>query len=397
MTRVAVLTVGRSDFSILHPLMTALLADAQFDAGLWVGGGHFDPNTGFTRDDVVASGLPIWAELPCTVFETAPPQTNLAMAEQMQSVAAALAMSRPNVVVILGDRFEAVAIGLALVPHNIPVAHISGGSITEGAIDDVFRHCLTKMAAFHFCDLPVFARRIQAMGEDPARIFAVGALGLDGVAHAPRFGFDELAAQFDLPPAFGTGFILATLHPETRAPEVTQDMVDGLLVALRATDQPVIFTYPNADPHADLIITAITKAAKTEPNIHVIKNFGLRWFYTAMAHATCVVGNSSSGIIEAGSFGLPVVNIGNRQKNRYCEENVIHCATDEQSITMAVAKACSPAMRARLKAFQNPYGDGHAVPRVLTALRAIDWAQTDATKVFYDADPTYTGQLTSMP
>lgn len=393
MIRVAVLTVGRSDFSILYPFVAQLVADPAFDAGMWVGGAHFDPNAGETRKDVIASGLPIWAELPCTVFEPTPAQTNRAMAEQMQGVAAALAASTPDVVVILGDRFEAVAVGLALVPHNVPIAHISGGSVTEGAIDDVFRHCLTKMAAFHFCDLPAFARRIQAMGEDPARIFAVGALGLDGIHTAPRFAFADLAAGFELPDHFAPGFILATVHPETRAPQMTRDMVDGLLTALIATDQPVIFTYPNADPHADLIISAITKAAQTQPNIHVVKNFGLRWFYTAMDHASCVVGNSSSGIIEAASFGLPVVNIGDRQKNRYCEGNVIHCPVDRLAMAQALAKATSPEMRNSLQGFKNPYGDGQSGKRVATVLRGVDWTQDHATKVFYDADPAYTGQL----
>jgi len=335
MIRVAVLTVGRSDFSILHPLVRALHEDDAFAAGLWIGGGHFDPSTGETRRDVQTSGLPVWAELSCTVFD--PAEINKAMAEQMQQVSAALAATRPDLVIILGDRFEAVTIGLALVPHNVPIAHISGGSVTEGAIDDVFRHCLTKMAAFHFCDLPAFARRIQAMGEHPAKIFAVGALGLDGIVSAPQFSFAELAAAFDLPDHFENGFILATLHPETRALGSTQAMVDGLLAALDQTGQPVVFTYPNADPNADVIIAAITKAAG--PRLKVIQNFGLRWFYTAMAHATCVVGNSSSGIIEAASFGLPVVNIGDRQKNRYCAENVLHCAIDAQAIAKTVAQA----------------------------------------------------------
>lgn len=396
MIRTAVLTVGRSDFSIIHPLMTALVADPRFDAGLWVGGGHFDPATGLTRDDVMAAGLPVWAEIPCTVFETTPAATNLAMAEQMQGVGAALAAQRPDVVIILGDRFEAAAIGLALVPHNVPIAHISGGSVTEGAIDDVFRHCLTKMAAFHFCDLPAFARRIQAMGEDPRRIFAVGALGLDGIRTAARYEFGDLAAAFALPDHFAQGYILATLHPETRAPAATQDMVDGLLAALADTGQPVIFTYPNADPHADLIIAAITQAAGHNPDLHLVKNFGRRWFYTAMEHATCVVGNSSSGIIEAASFGLPVVNIGDRQKNRYCEDNVIHAAIDKDAIAAAVAVATSPQTLAGLQGFTNPYGDGQAVPRVLAALGAVDWTRNHAIKVFSDADPAYDGRRGDM-
>ena len=156
MIRVAVLTVGRSDFSILHPLVVALAADERFETGLWVGGGHFDLSTGETRQDIIASGLPVWAEIPCSVFSPAPAETNRAMSEQIQGVASALSSSNPDVVVILGDRFEAVSVGLALVPHNVPIAHISGGSVTEGAIDDVFRHCLTKMSTLHFCDLPRF-------------------------------------------------------------------------------------------------------------------------------------------------------------------------------------------------------------------------------------------------
>lgn len=387
MTRVAVLTVGRSDFSILFPLVTALVADPAFDAGFWIGGGHFDPGTGETRRDVAASGLPIWAELPCTVFD--PAQTNAAMVEQMQAVPAAVSTSSPDLVVILGDRYEAAAIGLALVPHNIPIAHFSGGSVTEGAIDDVFRHCLTKMANFHFCDLPAFAKRIQAMGEDPARIFAVGALGLDGIQTATRHSFTELAAEFGLPEHFSEGFILATLHPETRSPTTTQHLIDEFLEALRETGRPVVFTYPNADPQADLIVSGITAAAGQ--NLRVIKNFGLRWFYTAMDHAICVAGNSSSGVIEAASFRLPVVNIGDRQKNRYCEENVIHCAADSKAIAQALARAVSPEMHARLANFQNPYGDGRAVQRVLEALRNVNWHEDNTTKVFFDADPAYDG------
>ena len=218
-------------------------------------------------------------------------------------------------------------------------------------------------------------------------------LGLDGIATAPRFGFAELSEQFDFPEHFGKGFVLATLHPETRAPQKTQNMIDGLLEALETTGEPVIFTYPNADPYSDVIIAAITKRAQENPNVVVIKNFGLRWFYTAMNLATCVVGNSSSGIIEAASFGLPVVNIGDRQKGRYCEDNVIHCAIDTPSIVAAVATAIRPDTRAKLADFQNPYGDGRAIPRVLNVLSSIQWSQGQATKEFYDVDTAYSGKM----
>ena len=394
--RTAILTVGRSDFSILYPFIKALAEDPDFDAGLWVGGAHFDPDAGPTINDVIATGLPIWAKLPCTVFEKSPSGTARAMAEQMEAVAAALGQgTEPDVIVILGDRFEAIAVGLALVAYNIPVAHISGGSVTEGAIDDVFRHCLSKTAAFHFCEVPDFARRIQQMGEAPQTIFTVGALGLDGVRSTPRESFAALSKQFGLPAHFRSDYALATLHPETRSLARTEDMVQGMLESLRVASLQTIVTYPNADPHADVIIAAIESEARANSNVHLVKNFGIRWFYSAMEHAALVVGNSSSGIIEAGSFRLPVVNIGDRQKGRYCEENVIHCAPDTPGIAAALAQATDPAFRSGLADFRNPYGDGHSTARILTALRGIDWTLDHARKGFHKVDPGFSGALAS--
>lgn len=396
--RVAVVTVGRSDFSILHPFLRVLEAAPDVDMGLWVGGAHFDPAAGPTIEDVRGTRLPIWAELPCTVFDKSPAGTARAMAEQMQGVATALeANPHPDLIVILGDRFEAIAVGQAIVAYNIPVAHISGGSVTEGAIDDVFRHCLSKIAAFHFCEVPDFARRIQQMGEAPGTIHTVGALGLDGVRAVPREPYAELARQFGFPDHFAPGYALATLHPETRSLQTTETMVSAMLKALRGTGLPIVLTYPNADPHADVIITAIEAEAAANPDVHLVKNFGIRWFYTAMEHAGLIVGNSSSGIIEAGSFRLPVVNIGDRQFGRYCEENVIHCAPEMAAISAALAQAVDPGTAKMLKGFRNPYGDGHATERILAALRDIDWTKDHARKGFAAVDPEFTGTMRSLP
>lgn len=395
---IAVLTVGRSDFSILHPLVRDLCADPGFDVGLWVGGAHFDATSGDTAQDVRATGLPIWAELRATAFGAGPTTTIRAMAEQTAEVARVLdAGPRPDMVLILGDRFEAVAIGLALVPANIPVGHISGGSITEGAIDDVFRHCLTKIAAIHFCDVPDFARRIQTMGEDPARIFTVGALGLDGIARTTPAPLAEMADHFGFGADLRPGYVVATLHPETRAPDLTGAMAEAMIAALRADGRQVIFTYPNADPQSDVIIAAITRAAAETPDFHVVRNFGLRWFYTALHHAGMMVGNSSSGIIEAASFALPVVDIGDRQKGRYCGGNVIHCGITQAQIASALAQAASDGMAHRMTGFVNPYGDGQAARRIHAALGALDWGADLATKRFHAVDPGFAGAMAVLP
>lgn len=402
--RIAVVTVGRSDFSILRPLVQLLRATPGFDAGFWVGGAHFDPAGGMTLRDIEASGLPVWARVQAQSFGHTPAGTAAAMADQLRGFGAAAegataeggAGPRPDLVLILGDRFEAVAAGLALVPFGIPVGHLSGGSITEGAIDDVFRHALSKLAALHFCDLPEFARRIQQMGEEPARIFTVGALGLDGVRAAPPRDFAALRDQFAFD-GLQPGYVLATLHPETRSPALTRPMAEAMVAALAASGRQVIYTYPNADPGADQIIEVLQGAAAAHPGQFLVRNFGFAWFYTAMAHAGLVLGNSSSGIYEAASFGLAVVDIGDRQKNRFHGANVLHCGPTQPEIAACLAQATAPGMAALLAGFHNPYGDGRAAQRILRVLQDLDWAYLASPKRFVALDPDFIGMQVELP
>lgn len=392
--KIAVLTVGRSDFSILFPLIRRLQGDPTFDVGLWVGGGHFDPNAGNTIDDVKSSGVPIWAAFPTAAFGSTELATIGMMSSQLGQVETALSEGpRPDLVIILGDRFEAVSIGLALVPTNIPIAHISGGSVTEGAIDDVFRHCLTKMSKLHFCDVPDFATRIHRMGEAAETIFAVGALGLDGIVEQGFKPFAKMRDAFEISDAIGPGYALATVHPETRSLHLTEQMTTALIQSLIDNKQPTIFTYPNADPYASKIIELIEQAAQDHEQFHVVKNFGRAWFYTAMHNAGIVVGNSSSGIIEAASFKLPVLNIGDRQKGRYCGENVVHCGIEPKEIADGIAQVLEMRDTNRLKDFINPYGDGKAAERVHEVLRGFDWSMATSAKPFADFNPFYNGNL----
>lgn len=386
----AVLTVGRSDYSILRPLIEALSAAPDFEVGLWVGGAHFDKAAGRTADAVIADGWPVWGRIELDDFQMTQASTTGAMAAHLNGVNGLLESGpRPSVVIILGDRYEAVSVGLGLVPHNVPIAHISGGSITLGAIDDVFRHCLTKLSNLHFCDTSDFAGRIHRLGEPVETVFAVGALGLDGVARQRKKSFSALAQAFDFPTDFAPGFALATLHPETRSLEDTEKMVTNLLNAFEKSGQQTVFTYPNADPGADIIIAEIEAAAVRSPSIKVVKNFGAEWFYTAMSHAGLVIGNSSSGIIEAASFGLPVVDVGQRQGGRFHGENVLHCDIDEASISTAIEAASSAGMMAACKLMQNPYGDGRATERIIAALRAWGQGSRSPLKSFADYDPTH--------
>ncbi len=394
--RIAVVTVGRSDFSILRPLVQLLAGDARFDVGLWIGGAHYDPAGGMTVVDVKASGFAVWAEIIAQSFGHTPQGTVAAMADQVAGFGHAIAQGpRPDLVIILGDRFEAIAAGLACVPHNLPVAHLSGGSVSEGAMDDVFRHALTKLAALHFCDIPEFARRIQQMGEEPARIFTVGALGLDGVREAPVKPIEALRDQFGFA-GLQAGYVLATLHPETRSPDRTGPMARAMVQALVTTGRQVIYTYPNADPGADEIIAAVTDAATRHKGHFVTRNLGVAWFYSALAHAGLVVGNSSSGLYEAGSYCLPVVDIGDRQKARFHGRNVLHCGTSDAQITACITQAADPSFRAGLAGFTNPYGDGHSAQRIGRILGELDWTYIASPKRFADVDSGFDGGLAEL-
>ena len=388
--RVAVATFGRSDFSILRPLCRLLAADPAFDSGLWVGGAHFEDSSGRTVADIEASGLSVWAEVNGGSYDRTPLGTVSLMSAQLAGFGELAAASDVDLVLILGDRFEAVAAGLAMVPLGVPVGHISGGSITEGAFDDVFRHCLTKIAAVHFCELPRFAQRIHHMGEDPARIFTTGALGLDAFAAAERRPFDDFVRQFDLA-GLEPGFVLATLHPETGRPEVTTDMAAAMVAALLETHRQVVYTYPNADPGSDAIGRLI-EVVSDRRGTYGVRSFGADWYPTAMEHAGLMIGNSSGGIIEAASFGLPVVDIGDRQKGRERGANVIHSERDQPAISAAIERALDPGF-AEVARRGNIYGDGRGGRRVVAALKGLEWAVLRRPKPFVDPDPAFVGAL----
>lgn len=387
--RIAVATFGRSDFSILRPLCRQLVADPAFDVGMWVGGAHFEEVSGRTVRDIEASGLPIWARIDTGSADRSPLGTVEMMAAQMSGFAAAAAAEPPDLVVVLGDRYEAVSAGLAMVPLGVPVAHISGGSITEGAIDDVFRHCLTKIAALHFCDLPSFAQRIQRMGEPSERIVTTGALGLDAFVDDSLRDFDDFVTRFELE-GLRPGFVVATLHPESGTPEVTAPMAAAMTSALVESGRQVVITHPNADHGADEVIEQIAAVA-IHPGIYSVPGFGADWYPTAMQHAGLMVGNSSGGIIEAASFGLPVVDIGERQKGREHGANVLHCDRDRPAIRAAIDMVTDVSFAER-SAAGNIYGDGRGADRVVASLHAVDWDALRLPKRFADHDPSFVGE-----
>jgi UDP-hydrolysing UDP-N-acetyl-D-glucosamine 2-epimerase len=302
--------------------------------------------------------------------DDSPTAIGVAMGRGIAGFSRAYASWRPDILVVLGDRFEMHSAALAALPHLIPVAHIHGGEATEGAIDDSLRHSITKLSHLHFASTSAYARRIRQMGEEPWRITVSGAIGLDNLRTVQPPNLEELGQRIGH--ALHPGYLLVTYHPLTLEPAGVAKETGALLQALHLFGRPLLLTAPNADTHRHIIDEMILRYVASHRECVYVANLGTENYYGAMRSATAMVGNSSSGIIEAGSFGLPVVNIGTRQAGRIRGANVIDCNGDRWSILAALKRSVNPSFRAASRRVRNPYFRSGASERVAARLLAED-------------------------
>jgi len=369
--RIAVVSVARSDYGLYRPLLRALAAEPALEPALIVAAAHLTRRFGDTLAEIAADGFEVRARVDCTLAADDPASIARAMGLATFGFASAYETLRPDLLVVLGDRTEMHAAVTAAVPMLIPVAHIAGGAVTRGAIDDGLRHSMTKLSHLHFPETAEQGARIRRLGEADWRIRVTGSLSID---NAKRESLLDLAA-FNA--CFGLGLeeapVLVTFHPETRDAGRTGAHADALLAALAALPRPLLFTAPNADPAGLEIIGRIEAFVRARPGrAFAVPHLGTRGYLSAMALARLMAGNSSSGIIEAASFGLPVVDVGRRQEGRTAPANVLHCGHGTDEIAAALARADSAAFRAAARAVVNPYGDGAAAPRMVETLRSVD-------------------------
>lgn len=280
--------------------------------------------------------------------------------------AEALASSRPDILLVLGDRYEMHAATCAAVPLNLPIAHVHGGEVSIGAIDNVLRFSLSALSHLHFTATEQAGARLRRMGEPASRVHVTGAPGLDNLRTLDLLEAGELSQRVKLDLA--AGYALVTFHPETRQHEQTPAHIAALLSALDRQSMPIVFTAANADTAGSIINQAISAFVVERDNAVLVENLGTRAYFSAMHHATVMVGNSSSGIIEAASFHLPVVNVGERQAGREQSANVINVPCTAQAIGDGIERATSDAFRETCTTCVNIYGDGHAAPRIVEVL-----------------------------
>jgi UDP-hydrolysing UDP-N-acetyl-D-glucosamine 2-epimerase len=369
MRTVGVVTVARSDYGIYRPVLRAL-ADRGLDVTLYVGGSHLVERLGETVREVEADGHSIVERVPfLKEDDDSPAGTARALGRGVVAFADAFERSRPDVLLVLGDRYEMFAAALAALPLSLPVAHIHGGESTEGIIDEAIRHSTTKLSHLHFAATDEYARRIAQLGEEPWRITVSGAPALDEVARFQPLTADELER---LGVALDGDTLLVTYHPLTLAGEGTLEELDDIIGAVEDSGHSVVFTYPGSDTRYGEVIARIEAFASRHPRATLVPNLGSRAYFTLMLRAIAMVGNSSSGIIEAASFGLPVVDVGRRQQGRLRAPNVIHVAGGRTAVGDAIATATSAEFRRTLDGLVNPYGDGNAGPRIADRLADVD-------------------------
>lgn len=382
MRKIAVVTVGRSDYGLIRSILRRIVDEPLLQLQLLVAGAHLQPEFGNTWTEIEADGFAITDRLHADPPDDRAESIPIAMAQGIAGFGKAYAAHRPDLLLVAGDRFEMHAAALAALPMRIPVAHVHGGELTLGAIDDALRHSMTKLSHLHFAATEEYAGRIRQMGEEPWRVIVSGAPGLDNLKAVELAPLADFAARHHLP--FTQPPLLVTFHPVTLEYDRTEWHIAELLAALARFDVPVLFTLPNVDTGHQAIIRALREFVIQRSNSFLVANLGTRDYFSAMSWSLAMVGNSSSGISEAASFELPVVNIGNRQTGRSRAANIIDCEHERESIAVAVRRAISSTFRRTLDGLQNPYGDGHAAERIVPRLLEVELGPSLLMKRFAD-------------
>lgn len=369
MRTIGVVTCGRSDYAIYRPILRRIRATSGLRLMLIVTGSHFAPRFGRSVGRITADGFTVDARVNAMPRRDTAGGVVEAMGTGMRQFARLFERQRPDILLVMGDRYEMLTAVAAAAPFNIPVAHLHGGEITEGAMDELFRHAITKMSHLHLVATRLYARRIIRMGEEPWRVTVTGAPGLDNLREIVPLGLNELEKNLGM--ALRPAPLLVTVHPETLRPGKEKRQTAEVLKALAAQKRPLVFTRPCADPGGEYIARAIRSFVEHHSNARCFDELGPERYASLMRVAVAMVGNSSSGIIEAASYKLPVVNIGDRQRGRLHGRNVLDTPCQAAAIERTIRRAVSPAFRATLRRLVNPYGDGHAAQRVVRVLTAV--------------------------
>jgi UDP-hydrolysing UDP-N-acetyl-D-glucosamine 2-epimerase len=366
--RIGVVTTSRADFSHLYWPLRELAAHPEVELGVFALGPHLSPEFGATIAEIEREGFPIKSRIECLLSS----DTDTGMAKTIGiailGLADALTAWRPDLLLLIADRYEMLAPASVALALRIPVAHIEGGEVSQGAIDDYVRNALTKLAHLHFTSTETARRRVVAMGEEPWRVHRAGAPSLDHIRRSNLLDRPAIETRLGLTLASPT--LLALWHPVTIHRDTNAE-ADAFFAAMGRIAGQLLFVYPNADSGSYALIERTRALAAIRANTHIFVNLDAVTYWSLLGQVDVMVGNSSSGIMEAASFALPVVNVGMRQQGRERALNIIDAPAESDAICTAIDRTLSPAFRASVCGMANPYGDGTAAGTIVQTLTSV--------------------------
>lgn len=370
MRRILVVTGTRAEYGLLYWTMKAIEQDKDLELQLIVTGSHLSTEYGYTVEQIRKDGFKIDEEIDMLIDSPKKSAIVKSMGLEMIQMAQAFDRLKPDILLILGDRYETFVAATCAMMMNVPIAHMNGGESTEGAIDEQIRHAITKMAHLHFAGAEYYKERIIKMGEEPWRVYNVGQAGIENIRRIKLLEKEELEKELEI--KLGNRVFLITYHPVTLDNKNIEKKVDNILNAILKYDAQYIFTYPNADFGNRAIVDKIKRFVEDNENAYLYYSLGQKKYLSLLKYADVMIGNSSSGIIEASSFRLPVVNIGDRQKGRLRNRNIIDVNESEHEIAEAINKAINDKeFLEGLNSMENLYGDGRTSEKIIKVLKEV--------------------------
>lgn len=366
--KVCVITGSRADYGLLRWVMDGVRQTPGMELQVIATGMHLSPEFGLTYREIEKDGFRIDRKVEMLLSSDTPTGVSKSMGLGLIGFGEALEQLNPDMVLVLGDRFEIFAAAAAAAVARVPVAHLHGGETTEGAFDEAFRHSVTKMSHLHFVAAEEYRRRVIQLGEQPERVFLVGGLGIDNIQKLELLDRSGLEAALGF--SLGRKNLLVTFHPVTLEQATASRQMQELLAALETLeDTHLIFTMPNSDTDGRILFGMIEKFVAAHANARAYTSLGQLRYLSCVQHVDGVVGNSSSGLIEVPSFHKGTINIGDRQRGRLKADSVINCLPEKESIVSALQRLYSPEFQASLGAVRNPYGEGGASSKIVQILR----------------------------
>lgn len=381
MKKIAVVTATRAEYGILRPLICRLQKDTEFELQLIVTGMHLSEKYGNTQVEIEKDKIPVFRKIPILEDGNSAYDVSVTMANALCRFARYFRDEKPDMVIVLGDRTEILGICAAAMNEGIPIAHLHGGELTEGAVDDCIRHAVTKMSYLHFTASETYRNRVIQLGESPDRVFNVGALGVENILHTQLFSYEDMCREIGIPN--DQKYVVVTFHPVTQEPGEEQHQTQELIAAMREkSGYFYLITKANADAGGQRVNELLEDFSEKVPNAKLVSSLGMVRYLSALKYSEFALGNSSSGIIEAPALGIPTVNIGERQRGRLMADTIVQCEPEKEQVLEAMDEAAVMPHKV-----STLYGDGETSAKIVTILKNfLICNKINLKKRFYDLE-----------